>query len=165
MVQKEKLFDQFPPVSTKEWMDKINTDLKGSDFNKKLVWRTNEGFDVKPFYRSEDIENLMYINTLPDEFPYVRGTKIKDNNWLVRQNIEVTDYSEANRKALTILMKGVDSLGFIITDPESVNESNFKTLLKDIHIEAIELNFLTNGKAKEIIGIITLSLIHISEPT
>jgi len=155
MVQKEKLFDQFPPVSTKEWMDKINTDLKGSDFNKKLVWRTNEGFDVKPFYRMEDIENLMYINTLPGEFPYVRGTKIKNNNWLVRQNIEVTDYYEANRKALTILMKGVDSLGFIIVDPESVNEKNFDILLKGIHLEAIELNFLTNGKAKEIIGIIT----------
>ena len=155
MVQKEKLFDQFPPVTTKEWMDKINTDLKGADFNKKLVWRTNEGFDVKPFYRMEDIENLMYINTLPGEFPYVRGTKIKNNNWLVRQNIEVTDYYEANRKALTILMKGVDSLGFIIVDPESVNEKNFDILLKGIHLEAIELNFLTNGKAKEIIGIIT----------
>jgi methylmalonyl-CoA mutase len=103
----------------------------------------------------EDIGNLMYINTLPGEFPYVRGTKIKNNNWLVRQNIEVTDYNEANRKALTILMKGVDSLGFIIVDPESVNEKNFEILLKDIHLEAIELNFRTNGKAKEIIGIIT----------
>jgi methylmalonyl-CoA mutase len=155
MAQKEKLFDQFPPVTTKEWMDKINTDLKGADFNKKLVWRTNEGFDVKPFYRMEDIVNLMYINTLPGEFPYVRGTKIQNNNWLVRQKIEVTDYYQANRKALTILMKGVDSLGFIIVDPESVNEKNFDILLKDIHLEAIELNFLANGKAKEITGIIT----------
>ena len=155
MAKNEKLFDQFPPITTKEWMDKIQCDLKGADFNKKLAWKTNEGFEVQPFYRSEDIENLMYINTLPDEFPYVRGTKIKDNNWLVRQNIEVTDYSEANRKALTILMKGVDSLGFIITDPESVNESNFKTLLKDIHIEIIEINILCNGKAKEILDHIT----------
>ena len=58
MVKKEKLFDQFPPVTTKEWMDKIHADLKGADFNKKLVWKTNEGFDVNPFYRMEDIENL-----------------------------------------------------------------------------------------------------------
>jgi methylmalonyl-CoA mutase len=42
MVQKEKLFDQFPPVTTEEWMDKIRTDLKGADFNKRLVWRTYE---------------------------------------------------------------------------------------------------------------------------
>jgi methylmalonyl-CoA mutase len=154
MVKKEKLFDQFPPVSTKEWMDKITADLKGADFNKKLVWKTNDGLDVNPFYRMEDIENLAYISCLPGQFPYVRGKKIRDNSWLIRQNIEVTDYSEANRKALDILMKGVDSLGFIIADPESVNEENFDKLLKDILPEAVELNFLSNGKAKEIIEII-----------
>jgi methylmalonyl-CoA mutase len=102
----------------------------------------------------EDIENLQYINTLPGEFPYIRGTKIKDNNWLIRQNIEVTDYSEANRKALIILMKGIDSLGFIITDPDSVCEMNFEILLHDIYIENVEINFLCNGKAKEILDII-----------
>ena len=67
----------------------------------------------------------MYINTLPGEFPYIRGTKTKNNNWLVRQNIDVTNYSEANRKALNILMKGIDSLGFIIADPESINKHKF----------------------------------------
>jgi methylmalonyl-CoA mutase len=153
-VKQEKLFDQFPPVTTKEWMDKIHADLKGEDFNKKLVWKTDEGFDVMPFYRMEDIENLIYINTLPGEFPYLRGTKIKNNNWLVRQNIEVSDFSAANRKALTVLMKGIDSLGFIIYDPEAVSKENFETLLKDIHIENIEINFLCNGKAKEILDLI-----------
>jgi methylmalonyl-CoA mutase len=153
-VKQEKLFGQFPPVTTKEWMDKIHADLKGADFNQKLVWKTNEGFEVKPFYRMEDVENLMYIDTLPGEFPFIRGAKIKNNNWYVRQNIEVSDYSESNRKALTILMKGIDSLGFIIADPESVNEKNFRILLKDIHIEIIEINFLCNGKAKEIIDLI-----------
>ena len=54
---KEKLFSDFPPVSTQEWMDKITVDLKGADFEKKLVWKTNEGFKVKPFYRQEDLEN------------------------------------------------------------------------------------------------------------
>jgi methylmalonyl-CoA mutase len=155
MVQKAKLFDQFPPVTTKEWMAKINADLKGADFNKRLVWKTNEGFQVMPFYRREDIENLMYINTLPGVFPYNRGTKIQNNNWLVRQNIEVRDYSEANSKALTILMKGIDSLGFIISDPDSINEKNFDILLKDIHIGAVEINFLSNGKAKEILELLT----------
>ncbi len=154
MVIKEKLFDQFPPITTKEWMDKIYTDLKGVDFNRKLVWRTNEGFEAMPFYRMEDTENLKFINTLPGEFPYVRGTKIKNNNWCVRQNIEVSDYEEANRKALKLLMKGVDSLGFMITDPESVNEKNFDILLNGIHSEAIEINFLSIGKAREIIDLI-----------
>jgi methylmalonyl-CoA mutase len=151
MVKKEKLFEQFPPVTTKDWMAKINRDLNGADFNEKLVWKTNEGFDVMPFYRMEDVENLLYVNTLPGEYPYLRGTKIRNNNWFVRQNIEVTDYSEANRKALSILMKGIDSLGFIISDPDSVTKFNFDLLLNNIHLGVIEINFLCNGKAKEIL--------------
>lgn len=154
MPRKEKLFEQFPPVSTKEWMEKVVSDLRGADFSKKLVWKTNEGFDVMPFYRKEDIENLPHITTLPGEFPYVRGSRTKDNNWLVRQNIVVGNYKEANRKALGILMKGIDSLGFVINDPESVSLQNFEVLLKDIRIESTELNFLTEGKAKEILEII-----------
>jgi methylmalonyl-CoA mutase len=154
MMQKERLFDQFPPVSTEEWMNKIKTDLKGADFNKRLVWRTNEGFEVNPFYRLEDVDNLMYINSLPGEFPYKRGTKVHDNNWFVRQNIEITNYSEANRKVLKILMKGIDSVGFIIADPESVNEKNMDLLLERIFLEGIEINFLCNGKAKEIIELL-----------
>jgi methylmalonyl-CoA mutase len=151
-----KLFEQFTPVTTNEWMDKIRTDLKGADFNKMLVWKCGEDLEVKPFYQAEDIENLMYINSLPGEYPYIRGTKISNNNWRIRQNIEVKDYSQGNRKALDILMKGVDSLGFIISDPESVIENNFKVLLRDIHLESIETNFLSNGYAKEILDILIM---------
>jgi methylmalonyl-CoA mutase len=151
MVKKEKLFEKFPPVSTEEWMNKIHSDLKGADFSKKLVWKTNEGFDVMPFYRDADIADLWFRDTLPGEFPYVRGIKKTDNSWLIRQDIRVEDYDEANKKALDILMRGVDSLGFIIVNPDSVNTLNFKKLLDRIHPEAVELNFLSNGKAVEIL--------------
>ena len=45
---KEKLFDQFPPVSTQEWKEKVVADLKGADFDKKLVWRTTKGLMLTP---------------------------------------------------------------------------------------------------------------------
>ena len=48
---KEKLFSEFAPVTTEEWMAKITADLKGAPFEKKLVWKTGEGFNVNPFYR------------------------------------------------------------------------------------------------------------------
>ncbi|OFY68409.1 MAG: methylmalonyl-CoA mutase small subunit [Bacteroidetes bacterium RBG_13_43_22] len=151
MSTREKLFEQFPPVSTKEWMDKITTDLKGADFNRKLVWTTIEGLQVMPFYRQEDIENLKYIDSLPGEFPYMRGNRVQNNNWEIRQSITVTDYSAANRKAREILMKGIDSLGFFIADPATISEKNVDLLLRDICTEAVELNFLSDGKAKEIV--------------
>jgi len=150
MKEDEKLFDQFPPVSTQEWLDKITTDLKGADFTKKMVWKTNEGFDVMPFYRSEDIKEMKHARTVPADFPFVRGGK-RDNVWFVRQNIEVGSYREANLKALEILMKGVDSLGFILPDPDNYSVEEFKVLLDGIHPESIELNFAPAGKAREVV--------------
>ena len=111
---KEKLFSDFPPVSTDAWMEKVTADLKGADFEKKLVWRTNEGFNVRPFYRREDLEGLRQTDALPGEFPYLRGNRKDDNSWLVRQDIRVEDPAEANAKALDILNRGVDALGFSV---------------------------------------------------
>ena len=142
---KEKLFSDFPGVSTQEWLDKIQVDLKGADFEKKLVWRTTEGFKVQPFYRREDIENLKSTEGLPGEFPYIRGNKKNDNTWYVRQDIRVEDVKEANAKALDLLNKGVDSLGFSLKK-EDISLDFIRALLKDICCDCIELNFSTCQK-------------------
>ncbi len=136
---KEKLFSDFPSISTEKWMEKVTADLKGADYEKKLVWKTNEGFKVKPFYRMEDIEGLNTINALPGEFPYLRGTK-KNNRWLIRQEICAKEAKEANAKAIDVLNKGVDSLSFRVNS-ELLNAEYIETLLKDIEAPAVELNF------------------------
>ena len=151
MSKRERLFEKFPPVSTEKWMEKITADLKGADFSRKMVWKTREGMTVMPFYRRDDLNDLDHVSFLPGEYPFVRGSRISDNVWLVRQDIEVTDYESANLKALDILMKGVTSLGFIITDPSTINVSNVGILLRDIHCESIEVNFVTAGGARELV--------------
>ena len=152
MTQREKLFEKFPPVSTEKWMEKITADLKGADFRKKLVWKTRDGLEVMPFYRQEDLDRLQHKGCLPGDYPYVRGTRLADNAWLVRQDITVRNYKEANLRALEILMKGVTSLGFIIDNPETINVDNIAILLKGIHCESVELNFTSAGKAKELMA-------------
>ena len=142
---KEKLFSEFPPVSTEEWLEKVTTDLKGGDFEKKLVWKTNEGFKVQPFYRASDIEGLKSTDALPGEFPFLRGNKKSDNSWLVRQSIVVTDFKEANAKAVKLTEKGVDSFCFRIKGKD-VNKENILTLIDGINPEAIEINFCTCQK-------------------
>ena len=139
---KERLFSDFPPVSTQEWMEKISVDLKGADYEKKLVWKTNEGFKVKPFYRKEDLENLKSTEALPGEYPYLRGINKKDNTWFVRQDIKADDAATANAKALDILNKGIDSLGFNIPS-QNVSEEFIEKLLEGICCECVELNFST----------------------
>ena len=137
--KKEKLFDMFPPISTEEWMAKINADLKGADFNKKLVWRTNEGFNVMPFYRAEDLEKLTHLGTLPGQFPYVRGTRT-NNDWLIRQDIiDGETAEELNAAARHALDRGVDSIGFCVC--EKMDAEAIKTLLKDIDLKKVEVNF------------------------
>ncbi len=139
---KEKLFSDFSPVTTEQWMEKVTADLKGADFEKKLVWKTNEGFKVKPFYRKEDLEGLKTTDALPGEFPYLRGNKKDNNEWLVRQEIRVDDVKEANAKALDILNKGIDSLSFHIKAKE-LNAAYLEMLLEGICAECVELNFST----------------------
>jgi len=129
----------FPPVSTEAWMAKIIDDLKGADFEKRLVWRTNEGFKVQPFYREENLETLKTDKLSPGEFPFAQGTKT-DNEWLVRQNIQAADAKAANAKALDILNKGVDSLGFML-DKEKLSPQYIAELLDGIAADCVELNF------------------------
>ena len=147
---KEKLFGQFPPISTTEWKDKVIADLKGADFDKKLVWRTNEGFNVQPMYRAENIVGLKTTDSFPGEYPYVRGTKC-DNEWLIRQDIFVENPQEANRKALDLLNKGITSLGFQIGRDQITPES-LASLLNGINAEKVELNFISCIKNASKIG-------------
>lgn len=137
--KKLNLLADFPTVSTQQWMDKITADLKGADFNKRLVWKTNEGFNVMPFYRAEDIENFKSTEVVPGKFPYVRGTKA-DNVWFIRQDIVVTDAKEANAKALDVLCKGATSLGFKLSKKD-LSPEYIATLLQNIQADCVELNF------------------------
>jgi methylmalonyl-CoA mutase len=139
---KEKLFSEFQAPTTQEWLDKIEVDLKGADFQKRLVWRTSEGFNVQPFYRREDLKDLKAVDSLPGEFPFVRGNKKDNNLWFVRQDIKVDDAKAANAKALDILNKGVDSLGFKIAGKD-VSKEFVATLLDGILPQYVELNFQT----------------------
>ena len=135
--KREKLFEQFPPVTTAEWKAKVEADLKGAPFDKKLVWRTNEGFNLQPMYRSEDIADLATTNSLPGEYPYLRGTRT-DNDWLIRQEIEAADAAEANKAALDAVSKGVTSLGFHISEP---TVETLRVMLDGIDLKKVEVNF------------------------
>ena len=137
----EKLFTEFPPVPKQVWEDAIIKDLKGADYQKKLVWRTMEGFSVQPYYRTEDLKDLKEVGGKAGEFPFVRGTK-DDNNWLIRQDYVVgKDFKAANALAIDGMMKGVTAPGFDLSQTEKVLKADMKALLKDIELKAVEINF------------------------
>jgi len=149
----KKLFSDFAPTTTQEWEEKIKSDLKGADYDRKLIWKSPEGIKIKPYYRSEDIEDKEYLKTQPGQFPFVRGNKT-DNNWFVRQDIYVNDIKKANKKSLDILMKGVTSLGFIFSDKFDMQVTDTEELLENIFADSVEINFVAgNRNAHKIVSV------------
>ncbi len=147
----EKLFSEFPEVTRQEWEKKILEDLKGADYEIRLVWHTREGFDVRPYYCADDMQYLKYLGSLPGEYPYT-GTGKKDlNDWEIRQDIPVEKPETTNKTALDILQKGVTSLGLRFDSGIIDSRSKFSILLKGIHFDCITLNLLTGKDASNII--------------
>ena len=141
----EKLFAEFPEVSTEAWEAAIAVDLKGADYERKLVWRTTEGFSLRPYYRAENLEGLETLGTQAGEFPYLRGVS-GDNSWLTHQTIAVKCPKAANEAALKMLNAGVDSLGFCLS--EDLSAEQLDELLAGVVLSAVELTFCGKGAGK-----------------
>ena len=109
--KKKKLFSEFPPVPTTEWEELIRKDLKGADYEKKLTWKTPEGFTVKPYYRQEDLAALEWMKDLSSVYPVDGGSR-KTGKWIIRQDFTTTDIKEANTFALEAIARGVEDVGF-----------------------------------------------------
>ena len=146
MKMPEKLFEKFPPVSKKDWEDRIREDMGGADPG-KLNWNAAGGLQLRPYYRQEDLEQLSYLNVLPGEYPFVRGNRTGDNNWEIRQDIPVNHAREANEKAGYLLKNGVTSLGFILNS----QETDISLLLAGIPLDSISVNFCAVADDKKFI--------------
>jgi len=135
----DKLFSTFPKIATSEWEARILADLKGADYQKKLVWKTSDGFDVKPYYREEDTLGIGSVNTMPGEYPFVRGNNPTSNNWEIRQDIETDDETEANLLAIDAIKRGATGIGLVAADLE--NEADVEALLKKINPTEVAIHF------------------------
>lgn len=136
----EKLFSEFDPIPTEKWEEVIQRDLKGADYERKLVWRTDEGFKVRPYYRAEDLKDIDYLNALPNEFPFTRGTKADNNAWEIVQNVKEKNAKKANEIALASIKGGATTIAF--NCKEIQNESDLATLLSGIDLTKVGVQFL-----------------------
>ncbi|MCK5846783.1 MAG: hypothetical protein KAG84_05035 [Bacteroidales bacterium] len=132
----KKLFTEFPPVSTSKWMERVKADYKTDNPISKINWKTGEGFDIKGIFREEDTLNLDYLNSLPGDFPFARGTK-SSNDWIVNGIIDTNNSKEANKIAINAIKRGASSIEFnfeSITSLESLSILFKEIKLKDIQI-------------------------------
>jgi methylmalonyl-CoA mutase len=120
----KKLFNDFNPISTKQWKQKIQFELNGADYNETLVWNSPEDIKVKPFYDASD---------LPKSFPLAT----KASEFKICQNIFVFDIEKSIERALDTLNRGAESLRFTIEN-EAVA---IDTLLEKLPLEKITVYF------------------------
>ncbi|MCF6129571.1 methylmalonyl-CoA mutase subunit beta [Flavobacterium sp. AS60] len=120
----ENLFDAFEPVSSKQWKQQIQYELKGADYNDTLVWESLEGIKVRPFYH-EDESEIKYSSTINSE-PFK-----------VLQNIFVHDVALSNKRALDSLNRGAESIRFTVEN-ENVAIDN---LMQNLPLENVAYFF------------------------
>lgn len=125
------LFNEFQEVSAKEWKQKIQVDLKGADYNETLLWKTNEGITVKPFYHKDELLKL----------PIVKDKR----DFAICQAIFVSEEKTANFLAKDALLRGATSIQFESNEPFDLD-----VLLDKINIGSngalhFKLNFLSES--------------------
>ncbi len=133
------LFGEFPPVSTAEWEEMILKDLKGADYQKRLIWKGLEEISVRPYYREEDLKQFGHIGSAPGEYPFVRGNHLNGNTWLIRQDVHFEGEAGATlNKIRHLLDRGVESINLIFAP--GVSDAGAKALFDMLPLEEAEFN-------------------------
>lgn len=134
------LFDDFPGVSKESWRKETEKRIQEAESYEDLIWHTEDGIAVEPFYTEEEARNFFLgKNPFPGEFPFVRGTRKKDNGWLLTEEIKLVAAEDAGRGARAAAEGGADSVTFI---PETkLKRDDVETLIKHIDPLRIRVNF------------------------
>ena len=117
------LFDQFDTVSTKQWKQKIQFDLKGADYNQTLIWQSPEGISVKPFYNKEDLQH-----SLP--------AAVDRANWKIAQRFYIDNIPLVRKLAISAIELGAEAL---LLDFDSKFDA--AALLEGMPLEGVSLHF------------------------
>ena len=120
-------FEDFESVSSKQWKQKIQFELKGADYNDTLIWNSPEDIKVKPFYHKDEFSKSLAVET--------KATAFK-----ICQNIFVYDVDKSVERALDSINRGAESLRFTIEDENIAVEK----LLEKLPLQNIPVYFNMN---------------------
>ena len=134
------LFGDFPSVSKESWKKQVEKKFPKLGSYEDFIWHTEDGIAIEPFYTEEETEDFSFReNQLPGEFPFVRGTRKKDNTWFLSEDVRLAVPKDAVCDALAAIKGGADSLTFI---PETkIKRGVIETLIKDIDPLRTRINF------------------------
>lgn len=113
----QKLFSDFKPNTASQWKEQLMKDLKG-DAYETLIWHNENGFDVKPFYTSEDLKQAY-------------DPAFSHANWEICVSGKERDSKELNNSLLKRLNSGATSISVVC-----------KGLDLDVALKGVQLNYI-----------------------
>ena len=131
----KSLFAEFNPVTKQEWMEKVGIDLKGADFDKKLVWKNLSKIKIQPFYNAEDKQD------------YIQNTGENSQSLINYRSIAVNTAESGNKLALKAVEEGINGILFTIDKNISVAK-----LVEGIDLNKIAVSFILRTDAVEIVS-------------
>lgn len=115
----ERLLSEFPAPTMEQWRDEVIRLLKGAPFEKKMLAATYEGITLQPIYTAEDVKDLPFQDTLPGEWPYLRGTEPlgkRISGWLVAQELPFPDAKAFNDALRADLERGQNAVNLVLDE-------------------------------------------------
>ncbi|TXD48894.1 methylmalonyl-CoA mutase subunit beta [Polaribacter sp. IC073] len=116
------LFSEFEGTTPTAWKQKIQVDLKGADYNETLLWTTNEGITVKPFYTKDDRTH--------------NKIKVPKKAFKICQTIIISDEKSANTLTTDALNRGATAIQFI-----AKKKFDYTILLDTIDLTSLTIYF------------------------
>ena len=104
---------EFAKVSYAAWRAKVETELKGAPFEKRMTTQFYEGIELQPLYTEETFATGADPAGLPGFAPFVRGSDVlghRSAGWDIRQETAHYDPAVANAQILEDLNGGVTSI-------------------------------------------------------
>ncbi len=131
------MFPEFPGIPTSMWQEKIQSDLQGSGYE-KLIWNSDEGIAVKPFYRQEDIDSLGYLEGVRN----LRERSGSPNGWTICQQISpMENFPEANERIIDALRGGAQAIRIQLGKVRLPDVSLLEALFEGVSLHETELHF------------------------
>ena len=130
--------NDFPVATRDDWLARVDSILKGANFEKKLVSRTADGIRLEPLYGQIDGPRAAPPQTEP---------------WTVFQRADHPDTAKANAQALDDLSNGATGLVLVANGSASargfgIEAGRLSRVLQDVQLHAIGLRIEGEGAAQ-----------------
>ncbi|NOX17285.1 MAG: hypothetical protein GXO87_03265 [Chlorobi bacterium] len=101
--------EDFPPQTYDDWKEKIIADLKGADFEKKLITKTYEGISLQPIYSRVDLAKVKAKEDFPGFADFLRNKNAAgyfSEEWAIAQKYSSAEKGESKLLLYKALSNG-----------------------------------------------------------